>query len=201
MCLAWNSTLHSGFPSPSAPASLWLHSIQSDALDFITIWPQSLACQLGRTDSTALFPSRPQAARANPNQRKTHQKEGRHITEQRNRVLSRPFPWQLPICSLDIDLDTVPQEGFYEALEFCVSAIGSALPPANNWDLVNSGSPEEVNECFVSFKRFQTQPLQRAESSLIIKKITSEEQAILPLSRPFRWLNPCFPESSPLGLT
>lgn len=152
-------------------------------------------------DSTALFPSRPQAARVNPNQRKTHQKGGRHITEQRNRVLSRPFPWQLPICSLDIDLDTVPQEGFYEALEFCVSAIGSALPPANNWDLVNSGSPEEVNECFVSFKRFQTQPLQRAESSLIIKKITSEEQAILPLSRPFRWLNPCFPESSPSGLT
>lgn len=42
-------------------------------------------------DSTALFPSRPHAARANPNQEKTLQKEGRRITEQRNRVLSRHF--------------------------------------------------------------------------------------------------------------
>lgn len=60
--------------------------------------------------------------------------------------------------------------------------LGSALLPANNQDLVNSGLPEEVSECFLSFKWFQIQPLQRAESSLIIKETTSEEQATVLLS-------------------
>lgn len=174
MRLAWNSTLHSRFPSPSAPAFLWSHSTQSGALNFITVW-----------GNTALFPSRPQVARANPNQEQTHQKEERCITEQKNRVLRAvTFRLQLPICSLGINLGTVPQEGFYEALEFRVSAISSAFPPANKRDLVNSGLPGEANGCFVSFKWFQTQPLQRAASSLIIKETTSEEQATVPLSRP-----------------
>lgn len=49
MRVAWNFTLHSGFPSPSAPASLRSHSTWSGTRDFITVWPQFPACQMGRT--------------------------------------------------------------------------------------------------------------------------------------------------------
>lgn len=86
------------------------------------------------------------------------------------------FLFQVAQLCLDLSLDIVPvpQEGLHEALEFCVSAIGSALPAANKRDLVNSGLPEEVNGCFLSFKWFQTQPLQRAESSFNFKETTSE---------------------------
>lgn len=131
MHLAWNSTLHSRFPSLSAPASLWSNSNTVWCSGFYHRLATIASLPAGK-DSTALFSSRPQVTRTNPKLGETHQKEGRCITEQRNRVSSHHFSLQLPICSLDINLDTVPQEGFYEALEFCVSAIGSALPPANN---------------------------------------------------------------------
>ena len=81
------------------------------------------------------------------------------------------FFFQVAQLCLDLSLDIVPQKGLHKALELCVSAMGSA---ANKRDLVNSGLPEEVNGCFLSFKWFQTQPLQRAESSLNFKETTSE---------------------------
>lgn len=84
------------------------------------------------------------------------------------------FLFQVAQLCLDLSLDIDPQEGLHEGLEFCVSAMSSALPAANKRDLVNSGLPEEVNGCFLSFKWFQTQPLQRAESSLNFKETTSE---------------------------
>lgn len=94
MHLAWNFTLPSGFPSPSAPASLRSHSTWSGARDFYHCLATIPSLPDGK-DSTALFPSRACKARANPNQEKTFQKEGRCITEQRNRVLSRHFSFRI----------------------------------------------------------------------------------------------------------
>lgn len=147
---------------------MWLHSSWSVALDS-QCWPTGLSL-LGRKGGTALVPSRSQGARANPNQEKTPQKEVVLSKE----VWSCYFLFQVAQLCLDLSLDIVPQEGLHEALEFCVNATGSALPAANKRDLVNSWLPEEVNGCFLSFKWFQTQPLQRAESSLNFKETTSE---------------------------